>query len=84
MVELSKLIDECDKKKIYNFPMSLNGESRAMTDKKPARVSISLPEEICGKTLNDLDKWAFIIVAIEQKEFDRAFEKLKKGLKNEM
>ena len=78
MVKLSKLIEECKEDKIFNFPMRLHGQAFAETDKKPARVSISLPTNVCGKSLSDLDKWAFVIIAIDKKEWDRVFDKLKK------
>lgn len=32
--------------------------------KKPARVSVALPPEICNTDLRDLDKWMLTIVAI--------------------
>ena len=78
MVKLSKLIEECKEDKIFNFPMRLCGSSFAMTDKKPARVSMSLPADICGKNLKDLDKWVFVIIAVDKKEWDRVFDKLNK------
>jgi len=78
MVKLNKLIEECREDKIFNFPMRLWGSAFAMTDKKPARVSMSLPTDICGKDLKDLDKWAFVIIAIDKKEWSRIFKKLNK------
>ena len=32
--------------------------------KKSARISISLPSEICNTDLRDLDKWSLTIVAV--------------------
>ena len=35
--------------------------------KKPARVSLGLPSEICNTDLRDLDKWSLTIVAVPRK-----------------
>jgi len=75
-IKLSELIDETKEDKIYNFPLNLNGQAYAKNKKKPARITISLPESICGKSLTDLDKWWFRIIAIEKKEYTRAYMKL--------
>lgn len=32
--------------------------------KKPARISVALPPEICGADLRDLNKWSLTIVAV--------------------
>lgn len=82
MVKLSKIIEECKEDKIFHFPFRLYGTAFAMTDKKPTRVSISLPEDICGKSLSDLDKWAFVIIAVDKKEWDRVWNKIEKGGQN--
>lgn len=48
--------------------------------KKPARISVGLPSEICGENLKDLDKWALTIVAIPREvlETEKETEKEKK------
>lgn len=44
--------------------------------KKPARISVGLPPEICGDNLKDLDNWSLTIVAVPRKLLDN---KKKKG-----
>ncbi|HUW90961.1 MAG TPA: hypothetical protein VMV43_10670 [Candidatus Nanopelagicaceae bacterium] len=46
--------------------------------KKPARISVGLPSEICGNNLKDLDKWALTIVAIPRAVLETEKEKEKK------
>ncbi len=81
-IKLSELIDETKEDKIYNFPLNLNGQAYAKNKKNPARITISLPENICGEDLGDLDKWWFRIVAIEKKEYTRAYMKLEANTHN--
>ncbi len=81
-IKLSKLIDETKEDKIYNFPLNLNGQAYAKNKKSPARITISLPENICGKDLGDLDKWWFRIIAIEKKEYTRVYMKLEANTNN--
>ena len=38
--------------------------------KKPARVSIQLPKEICNTNLKDLDNWVLVVVAIPRKTIE--------------
>ena len=78
IVRFDELLKEIRKDKIFNFPLRLYGQAFAQNKKtgKPARVTIALPENIVGEDLKDLDKWAFVIFAIDKKEWDKAWKKL--------
>ena len=49
--------------------------------KKPARISVGLPSEICNTDLRDLDKWSLTIVAVPR-ELINANKKKKGDEKN--
>ncbi len=58
--------------RIRIFPLERNGQSYAANKKtkKSARISISIPKEICDENLQDLRNWKMFVVAIPNKVID--------------
>lgn len=82
-IQISKLIEEVAEDKILTFPLRLDGQAYAQTEKRNARLSISVPSNVIGKNLMDKDKWWWRVIVIEKKEYERAYKKLE-GQTNEI
>lgn len=72
-----------DNKNCRVFPFQFNGSSTAGNKKRVARVSISVPREMCDTNLKDLDNWCLFAIAIPREVLIKyeENEKRKKGLK---
>jgi len=58
--------------KFFRFVM--NGQSWGATDKKPARVSIAMPPDICNnknRNLGELNNWFIVCMAIPMEKFKK-------------
>ena len=80
MPSLMDILNRVDEGSTIAFPLALSGNSSAAKKDRLAKISMAVPREIVNHSLQELNNWQLVIIAIPKPEYDKALSEVQKDV----